>query len=77
MPFKSKAQMEKFFAMEKRGEIPKGTAKRWAEETPNIKKLPEKKGEKSGKKESKEKSSTGKRKKVQRVKRRVRGKGSK
>ncbi len=76
MPFKSKAQMKKFFAMEKRGEIPKGTAKRWAEETPNIKKLPEKKGENSGKKEGKEKSSTGKRKKVQRVKRRVGGKGS-
>ena len=40
MPFKSKAQMKKFFAMEKRGEIPKGTAKRWAEHTRNIKKLP-------------------------------------
>ena len=64
MPFKSKAQMKKFFAMEKRGEIPKGTAERWAEETPNIKKLPEKKGEKSGKKET----STGKRRKVQKAK---------
>ena len=36
MPFKSKAQMKKFFAMEKRGEIPPGTAKRWAEETPKV-----------------------------------------
>ena len=75
MPFKSKAQM-KSFCYGKRGEIPKGTAERWAEETPDIKKLPEKKGENSGKKEGKEKSSTGKRKKVQRVKRRVGGKGS-
>ena len=43
MPFKSKRQQRKFFAMEHSGEIPKGTAMRWAEETPNIKKLPEKK----------------------------------
>ena len=49
MPYKSKAQMKKFFAMEKRGEIPPGTAKRWAEETPDIKKLP-KKNKKGGKK---------------------------
>ncbi len=35
--------MRKFFAMEKRGELPKGTSKRWAHETPNIKSLPEKK----------------------------------
>ena len=41
MPFKSKAQMGKFFAMEDRGEMKKGTAKEWAEHTPNIKKLPE------------------------------------
>jgi hypothetical protein len=41
MPYKSKAQMRAFFAMEKRGELPKGTAKRWAKETPNLKRLPE------------------------------------
>lgn len=41
MPFRSKAQQRFMFAAEARGEIPKGTAKRWAEETPNIKKLPE------------------------------------
>jgi len=41
MPFKSKAQLRKFAAMERRGEIPKGTFKRWLEETPNVKKLPE------------------------------------
>ncbi len=46
MPFKSKAQMRKFFVMEERGEIPKGTAKRWAKETKNIKSLPEKKRKK-------------------------------
>ena len=40
VPYKSKAQMGKFFAMEKRGQLPKGTAKEWADETPNIKKLP-------------------------------------
>lgn len=41
MPFKSKAQMRWMFAAEERGEIPKGTARRWAEHTPNIKSLPE------------------------------------
>ena len=51
MPFKSKAQMKKFFAMEKRGEMKKGTAERWAKETPNIKKLPKRvKGKKIAKK---------------------------
>ena len=43
MPFKSKDQMRAFFAMEGRGDLPKGTAKRWAHETKNLKKLPEKK----------------------------------
>lgn len=43
MPYKSKAQMRKFFAMEKRGEIPKGTARRWVKHTKDIKSLPEKK----------------------------------
>jgi hypothetical protein len=40
MPFKSRAQVGKFFEMEKRGEIPKGTALRWAHDTPSIKRLP-------------------------------------
>jgi len=43
MPFKSKAQQRWMFAAEERGEVPKGTAKRWADHTPNIKKLPEEK----------------------------------
>lgn len=43
MPYKSKSQMRKFFAMEDRHELPKGTAEHWAHETPNIKKLPERK----------------------------------
>ena len=47
MPFKSKAQMKKFFAMEARGEIKKGTAERWAKHTKNIKKLPVRIGKKS------------------------------
>jgi hypothetical protein len=41
MPFKSKAQQRFMFAAENRGELPPGTAKKWAEHTPNIKKLPE------------------------------------
>jgi len=40
MPFKSKAQQKWMFAAEARGEVPKGTARRWAHETPNIKNLP-------------------------------------
>ncbi len=42
MPFKSKAQLRKFGAMEKRGELPKGTLKKWAKHTRSIKDLPEK-----------------------------------
>jgi hypothetical protein len=41
MPFKSKAQQRFMFAAEDRGDLPKGTAKGWAEHTPSIKKLPE------------------------------------
>jgi hypothetical protein len=43
MPFKSKAQQRFMFAAEDRGEVPKGTAKRWADETKDIKGLPERK----------------------------------
>ena len=49
MPFKSKSQQKFMFSAEKRGEIPKGTAKRWAKHTKNIKSLPER-VKKSGKK---------------------------
>ncbi len=48
MPFKSKAQMRLFFAKESRGELPKGTARRFAHETKSISKLPERKKKKSG-----------------------------
>lgn len=42
MPFRSKAQNAKFHVMEDRGELPKGTAHRWAHHTPGgIKSLPE------------------------------------
>lgn len=41
MPFKSKAQQRFMFSAESRGEVPEGTAERWASETKNIKKLPE------------------------------------
>lgn len=43
MPFKSKAQVKKFAVLEKQGKLPKGTIKAWAKETPNMKKLPNKK----------------------------------
>jgi len=46
MPFKSKAQQRFMFAAEERGELPKGTAHRWAEHTPDIKHLPERKKKK-------------------------------
>lgn len=39
--------MRAFFAMESRGELPKGTARRWAHHTKNIKDLPEHKKESS------------------------------
>lgn len=42
MPFKSKSQQRLMFAKEARGELPKGTAKKWAHETKNIKRLPNK-----------------------------------
>lgn len=55
MPFKSQQQRKFMFAAEKRGEVSRGTAERWAAHTPNIKKLPKKvsrlaKGLKHGKK---------------------------
>lgn len=40
-PFKSKAQQRFMFAAEARGDVAKGTARRWAHETKGIKKLPE------------------------------------
>ena len=43
MPFKSKAQQRLFFAKESHGELPRETAHRWASETPNIRRLPNRK----------------------------------
>lgn len=43
MPFKSKAQQRLFFAKESKGELPKGTAEKWASHTPDLKDLPERK----------------------------------
>lgn len=42
MPFKSKAQQKKMFALEAEGKVKKGTAEKWAKETKNIKALPQK-----------------------------------
>lgn len=49
MPFKSKAQQRWMFAAEARGEVPKGTAKEWAEDT-DFKKLPDRVKKKKKKK---------------------------
>lgn len=43
MPFASKAQLRAFAAKEKAGELPMGTFRRWLDETPSVKKLPERK----------------------------------
>ena len=40
MPFESKAQQRFMFAAEARGDILKGTAKKWVEHTKDIKNLP-------------------------------------
>lgn len=42
MPFKSKSQRRFMYAAEARGDVPKGTAKKWEEHTPKDKPLPEK-----------------------------------
>lgn len=47
MPFKSKAQMRKFFAMYNRGEISKKTLDKWLKHTPDKKNLPERVQKKS------------------------------
>jgi len=41
MPFKSKAQVRKFGAMVKRGEMSQAEFDKWLKHTPNIKGLPE------------------------------------
>jgi len=41
MPFKSKAQLRKFGAMVKSGEISQAEFDKWLKHTPNVKKLPE------------------------------------
>jgi hypothetical protein len=48
VPYKSKAQMKKFFVMEREGELPKGTAEEWAHHTKDLKSLPEHVSEKKG-----------------------------
>lgn len=45
MPFKSKAQVRKFFAMANRGEMPMSKVREWIRKTKNIARLPEKKAE--------------------------------
>ena len=43
MPYKSKAQVRKMYAMEARGEVAAGTAERWRAKTGSLKKLPKRK----------------------------------
>jgi hypothetical protein len=45
-PFRSRSQLKWMAAAEKRGEVKKGTFKRWLEETPDVSRLPEKVGDK-------------------------------
>lgn len=40
--YKSKSQMRKMFALEEKGEVKPGTARKWAHETGSAKALPEK-----------------------------------
>jgi len=54
MPFKSKSQQRMMFAKEAAGEVAKGTARRWAHETKDMKRLPEKK--RKGKRKAKGRS---------------------
>lgn len=41
MPFRSRSQQRWMFSAESKGELPKGTAHRWAKHTKRIKKLPD------------------------------------
>jgi hypothetical protein len=52
MPFRSKKQQRWMFAAESRGELPEGTAHRWADET-DFKELPEQKEEQKEEKKQK------------------------
>ena len=47
MPFKSKSQFRKFQQLLSEGKISQDTFDQWVDETPNIKKLPERIGKKS------------------------------
>ena len=43
MPFKSKAQARKLAELEKEGKVKAGTTKKWAAETGDFEKLPDRK----------------------------------
>ena len=47
MPFKSKTQRRKFYAMAQRGEIPRETVREWERKTDN-RKLPERVNKRKG-----------------------------
>ncbi len=56
MPFRSKAQLRKFGAMARRGEISEEEFREWRDATPNISKLPERVGRKTVKKRKRTRS---------------------
>ncbi len=53
MPFKSKAQLRKFFLLAKKGKISDEQLQEWIAATPNIKNLPERVGRRKSKKHKK------------------------
>jgi len=53
MPFKSKAQLRKFFRLAKQGKISDETLQEWIAATPNIVILPERVGRRKSKKRKK------------------------
>lgn len=57
MPFVSQSQRRLFFALERSGHLRKGTSRKWAKETKNIHRLPERVGRRKAKKRSYRRSS--------------------
>lgn len=57
MPFRSKSQIRKLAILERNGHLRKGTVHRWAKETKNIHRLPERLHKRKTKKRSYRRSS--------------------
>jgi hypothetical protein len=50
MPFRSRAQVRKFYALKKKGKMSQSEIDKWTNETPSIKSLPERIGKKKSRK---------------------------